>query len=1373
MRWKILAFRRYIHKHGKKLGPYYYENVRGPNGKVKTVYLGTNPNHHTKHRIRKPLFFLILILILILILGGALFFIQNKAYLINKVTLQEPDFDVDQILIKVLVRSGEFIEKEVRIMNTGDKPISIDAVSILPGDIVKIDSASFSLKPGQTKIASLNFSSYDPINKIEQQPGIYVGKLSFKSEKSMIELPMVVEIETKSVLFDINLNPVAIERKVKQGSDTTIEVRLFNLESIESVNVDVEYFVKDMNGNTIITESETVVVKTQASFFKTISIPKNLKPGPYVFSAQAKLGKSVGTASYLFEVVGQETESSFVEFCKNNILCLGLSLTSILLLFSLMAFFYFFIGAYLYERITGAKAIPEQGEKAAFPEEAAEVPQESLFSRLGEAISKWKKEKERKKAERLRLKRELILKKLEEKRIGKIEFEKIRQDSSRQKEDLRRQHELAKLREERASLEAKGELKRSIELEKLKLKKERKKTLVDFLHNMGLYKTPEEMQQLKLQKEREKQEELGKSKDIRRHEEEERKKHELLEKRQRELEDKLSMMFQDKPETIQKSEAKNIQKEVVSERLLEAKKGFQEFFQKIGLYKTPEERKKIALEKEKEKKERQRLIEEEKKRKELERKKEEDERKRKEALSLRQKESEKKETADTLSAEEELKFSASQVKKREEERERLETDKIRQESLRKQEIERQKAEQEKLKKEESLRKKKEIEAKRKEEAKKQKAIERKKLWEQRTSRTADFLHGIGLYKTPEERKKIVLGREKEKKERQRLIEEEKKRKELEIRKKEEDKNRMEAQLARQKEIEEKRKGQQRLAEEKSKLIEERRKKLEEQRILAAEMKKQLILKKQFELEKRKAEEEKKERQRLLEEGKKREELERKKEEDERKRQEAQLAMQKEIEQRKQIEQRKKAEEAERRLEEESKKQRELEAKRKEEAIRRILDEKRKLEEERKRKIEEEKKKNQLEKQKFEQLKVQKSELIRQLEIKLARNHQNESRLNTELGSLEEEKKKLSFQLEETDSKVKDINEKIDSARENYNKLKEQKNDIIEKYSKQFEDLNKKADDEKKSKASRISELKARLAEKENGLIKDLEKEMKKLAPEKRKQVERWKRLEIKAKIKLQEQELRESGTDEIAERIKQAESSKKAELGDINKKLLGFKKGLEGLESKKHQIILDKKNAPSNMQKQERKIKNLLSRIDENAEELVALKSELAKLKNELSQLQHGFLKNLFLGYKEKIQTIVKSKEDANARLAEEKRRIEEEFEKREEKESLQKKDVQKKLRQEKFASKKEIKVQVASTKNKIDDIFAGLELPSESQEKSCELEECDDALQEGLSAIANNRMEEAKKHYLKARDIYMRLGSGEKKKVYSELMDVYNRLVK
>ena len=397
-----MVFKRYIHKHGKKLGPYYYENVRSRNGEVKTVYVGTNPSHHPKHRIRKPLIFFIATLMLILILGSSLFILQNKAYLIKKAGLKEAKFDIDQILIKVLIRSNEYIEKQIRIMNTGNELTKIDVEALGLEDLVKIDSNSFALKPGQTKVVALNFSSYISEQKIEQQPGIYVGKLLVKSEDASKEIPIVVEIETKNVLFDMNLNPIAFERKVKQGSETTIEVRLFNLESIESTNVDVEYFVKDMNGNTILTESETVVVKTQASFFKTISIPKNLKPGSYTFAAITRFGNSIGTASYLFEVTGPEVEASFVQFCKNSILCLGVSLTTILLLFALMAYFYFFIGAYLYERITGVITIPRKRKEEmeeVVKEKAVEKPKVSVFDSIRRRIDTWNKARERKKLE--------------------------------------------------------------------------------------------------------------------------------------------------------------------------------------------------------------------------------------------------------------------------------------------------------------------------------------------------------------------------------------------------------------------------------------------------------------------------------------------------------------------------------------------------------------------------------------------------------------------------------------------------------------------------------------------------------------------------------------------------------------------------------------------------------------------------------------------------------------------------------------------------------------------------------------------------------------------------------------------------------------
>ena len=156
----------------------------------------------------------------------------------------------------------------------------------------------------------------------------------------------------------MNLNPVARDRKISRGDSTTFEIRVFNLLDIESYNVDMEYFVKDINGNTIISENENVIVKTQASFFKTLKIPEKLNLGNYVFVAKSSYGNSVGTASYLFEVESAEKESeftAFIGFCRNDPLCWALSIIVLLLIFTISAYLYFFIGAYIYKKMFGIK----------------------------------------------------------------------------------------------------------------------------------------------------------------------------------------------------------------------------------------------------------------------------------------------------------------------------------------------------------------------------------------------------------------------------------------------------------------------------------------------------------------------------------------------------------------------------------------------------------------------------------------------------------------------------------------------------------------------------------------------------------------------------------------------------------------------------------------------------------------------------------------------------------------------------------------------------------------------------------------------------------------------------------------------------------
>ena len=62
---------------------------------------------------------------------------------------------------------------------------------------------------------------------------------------------------------------------------------------------------------------------------------------------------------------------------------------------------------------------------------------------------------------------------------------------------------------------------------------------------------------------------------------------------------------------------------------------------------------------------------------------------------------------------------------------------------------------------------------------------------------------------------------------------------------------------------------------------------------------------------------------------------------------------------------------------------------------------------------------------------------------------------------------------------------------------------------------------------------------------------------------------------------------------------------------------------------------------------------------------------------------------------------------------------------------------------------------------------------KSKELEKCHKTIDSARNSSNIGKIEEAKKFYLEARSLYLGLEYHEKKEVYNELMDLYNRLIK
>lgn len=216
----------------------------------------------------------------------------------GSIALAKKDFTIDQNLIKLMLKQGQSLTKIVNIRNTGNAILKFTIT--IPSGLSKVLSMPeqlFTLKPGEEKELILNF-----ITTETTLPDVYNGKIKIKADGIKKEIPTIVEVESKRVLFDTSLDIVADNRRVKPGEELSAQITLFNLQRIGTTDVEMFYFIKDQDGKIITHTKEIVTVDDQASFTRTFRIPNDLADGDYILIIQARYDGDVGTASELFEV---------------------------------------------------------------------------------------------------------------------------------------------------------------------------------------------------------------------------------------------------------------------------------------------------------------------------------------------------------------------------------------------------------------------------------------------------------------------------------------------------------------------------------------------------------------------------------------------------------------------------------------------------------------------------------------------------------------------------------------------------------------------------------------------------------------------------------------------------------------------------------------------------------------------------------------------------------------------------------------------------------------------------------------------------------------------------------------------------------------
>jgi hypothetical protein len=135
---------------------------------------------------------------------------------------------------------------------------------------------------------------------------VYSGIIVFSFGDFKKEIPFILELESKSALFDVSLKITSDDKKISLNKRADFEIEAFNFGDSGRVDVFLNYELKDLLGNVYNVRTESVAVETRASLSRSFFIPENIPIGTYVISAELTYGDQVAVASDSFEVIKSE-----------------------------------------------------------------------------------------------------------------------------------------------------------------------------------------------------------------------------------------------------------------------------------------------------------------------------------------------------------------------------------------------------------------------------------------------------------------------------------------------------------------------------------------------------------------------------------------------------------------------------------------------------------------------------------------------------------------------------------------------------------------------------------------------------------------------------------------------------------------------------------------------------------------------------------------------------------------------------------------------------------------------------------------------------------------------------------------------------------
>ena len=204
---------------------------------------------------------------------------------------------LDKDVISITLKQGETKSEEVVISNVGTSTKRIDLIILDIQDFVKLIEESFDLNAGESKIIRLDFIAGE-----NTLPDLYQGKLIVRSGNIEKEVLIAIGVEYRGFLFDISVEIPDSFLEVVPGEELLANIQLLRLGGERKVNVLLEYLIRDENGNSIVSDTQTISIETRASFVKKLKIPKDVNEGDYLLYVKATYNDQLASASAWFKV---------------------------------------------------------------------------------------------------------------------------------------------------------------------------------------------------------------------------------------------------------------------------------------------------------------------------------------------------------------------------------------------------------------------------------------------------------------------------------------------------------------------------------------------------------------------------------------------------------------------------------------------------------------------------------------------------------------------------------------------------------------------------------------------------------------------------------------------------------------------------------------------------------------------------------------------------------------------------------------------------------------------------------------------------------------------------------------------------------------